>query len=68
MKRIYRACERQVVYSLTTDRLVIYWATNNMLAGIYFNSHAQEMMKKQMYPLDFSSFPPLHKETPLTTL
>ena len=70
MKSIYHECEARVIYSLTTDRQpVIYWATNHLLARIYFDSNTQEMTKQQLYPLDFSSFffSPLHEEIPPTT-
>ena len=40
MKWINHEREAQVMYSLTTDREpVIYWATNDLLAGIYFDSN-----------------------------
>ena len=69
MKWIYHEREARVVYSLTTDQQpVIYWATNHLLARIYFDSNAQETTKKQLYPSDFSIFPPLHEEIPPTTL
>ena len=47
---------------------VIYWATNHLLARIYFDSNTHETTKKQLYPSDFSSFLPLYEEIPLTTL
>ena len=69
MKWIYHEREARVIYSLTTDRQpVIYWVTNHLLARIYFDSNTQETTKKQLYPPDFSSFPPLHEEIPPTTL
>ena len=69
VKWIYHECKARVIYSLTTDRQpVIYWATNHLLARINFNSNTRETTKKQLYPSDFSSFPPLHKEIPPTTL
>ena len=69
MKWIYHEREARVMYSLTTARQpVIYWATNHLLVKIYFDSNTQETTKKQLHLLDFSSFPPLHEETPPTTL
>ena len=62
MKWILHEREAQVVYSLTTDRQpVIYWATNLLLARLYFESNTQEMTKRQMYPSETASFPPLHE-------
>ena len=69
MKWIYHEREARVIYSLSTDRQpVIYWATNHLFARIYFDSNTQETTKKQLYPSDFFSFPPLHEEIPPTTL
>ena len=66
MKWIYHDRKVRVIYSLTTDRQpVIYWATNHLLA---IDSNTQETTKKQLYPSDFSSFPPLHEVIPPTTL
>ena len=69
MKLIYHEHEARVIYLLTADRQpVIYWATNHLLARIYFDSNMQETMTKQLYPSDFSSFPPLHEEIMPTNL
>ena len=57
MKWIYHEREAQVIYSLTTDRQsVIFWATNHLLAILYFDSNTQEMTKTQVYPADVSYF------------
>ena len=62
MKWIYHESEARVIYSLTTGRQsVICWATNHLLARFYFDSNTQETMKRQVYPSDVSSFPPLHE-------
>ena len=56
--------EARVIYSLITDRQpVIYWATNHLLARLYFDSNTQEMTKRQAYLSYVSSFPPLHEKT-----
>ena len=69
MNWIYHEREARVIYSLTTDRQpMIYWAKNHLLARTYFDSNTQETKKTQLYPSDFSSFPPLHEEIPPTTL
>ena len=61
MKWILHEREARVIYSLTTDRQpVIYWATNHLFARLYFDSNTQETKKRQVYPLDVASFPPLH--------
>ena len=39
----------------------MYWATNHLLARLYFDSNIQETTKMQVYP-DFSSFLPLHEK------
>ena len=54
MKWLCHEREVRVIYSLTTDRQP--------------DSNTQEMTKKQLYPSDFSSFPPLHEEILPTTL
>ena len=56
------------IFTETDRQPVIYWATNHLLARIYFDSNTQETTKKQLYPSDFSSFSPLHEEIPPTTL
>ena len=62
MKWIFHEREAEVIYSLTTDRQpVIYWAINHLLARLYFVSNTQEMKKRQVYPSEVASFPPLHK-------
>ena len=69
MKWIYYECEARVIYSLSTDRQpVIYWATNHLLAESISILNTQETTKKQLYPSDCSSFPPLHEEILPTTL
>ena len=46
MKWIYHEREARVIYSLTTDgQPVIDWATNHLLARIYFDSNTQETTK-----------------------
>ena len=63
MKWIYHERGARVIYLLTTDRqLVIYWATNQLLARLYFDSNTLETTKRQVYPLDVSRFPPLHEK------
>ena len=63
MKWIYHKSEERVIYSLTTDQQpVIYWATNHLLARICFDSNTQETTKRQVYPSDIASFPPLHEK------
>ena len=63
MKWIYLEREARVIYSLTTDRqAVIYWATNHLLARICVDSNTQETTKRQVYPSDAASFPPLHEK------
>ena len=65
MKWIYHVREARVIYSLTTDRqLVIYWATNHLLARLYFDYNTQEMTKKQLYPSDFSQFSAITRRNP----
>ena len=62
MKWIFHESEARVIYSLTTNRQsVIYWATIHMLARVYFDSNTQETTKRQVYPLEVASFPPLHE-------
>ena len=57
MKWIYQEHEAQVIYSLTTDRQpVMYWATNHLIARLYFNSNTYETTKIQVYPSDVSIF------------
>ena len=63
MKWIYHRREARVIYSFTADRQpVIYWATNHLLARLFFDSNKQETTKRQMYPSDVSSFPPLREK------
>ena len=63
MKWIYHKREARVINSLMTDRQpVIYWATNHFLARFYFDSNTQETTKRQVFPSDASSFPPLHEK------
>ena len=63
MKYIYYEREARVIYSLMTDRQpVIYWAKTHLLARLCFDSHTQETTKRQAYPSDVSSFPPLHEK------
>ena len=62
MKWIFREREARVIYSLTTNRPVIYLATNHLLARLYFLSNTQEMTKRQVYPSDVTSFPPKHEK------
>ena len=46
MKWINHEREARVIYSLTTDRQpVIYWATNHLLARIYFDSMKKKRLK-----------------------
>ena len=53
MRWIYHQREARVIYSLTTDRQpVIYWATNHLLARLYFDSYTQETTKGQVFPSD----------------
>ena len=48
--------------SATTDRQpVMYWATNHLLARLYFDSNTQETTKRQVYASYVSSFPPLRE-------
>ena len=62
MKWIFHEREAQVIYLLTTDRQpVIYWATGHLLARLYFDSNTQETKKRQVYPSENASFPPLHE-------
>ena len=45
---IFHGREARVIYSQTTDRQpVIYWATNHLLAKLYFDSNTQETTKRQ---------------------
>ena len=63
MKRIFHEREARVIYSLTTDRQPnIYWAKNHLLARLFFVSNTQETTKRQVYPSDADSFPPLHEK------
>ena len=63
MKRVYHEREAGVTYSQRTDRQpVTYWATNHLLARLYFDSNTQEITKRHMYPSYISSFPPLHEK------
>ena len=65
LKWIYHDHKAEVTYSLMTQsdhQPVIYWATKYLLAKICFDLNTQETAKTQVYPSDFSSFPPLHKE------
>ena len=63
MKWINHEREAREIYSLTNDRQpVIYWATYHLLARTYFDSSTQETTKRQVYPSDVSSFPPLHEK------
>ena len=66
VKWIYHEREAQVLYSFTTDRQpLIYWTTNHLLARqdkTDFDSNTQEARKRQMYPSDGSSFPPLREK------
>ena len=53
---VYHEREAQVIYSLMTDwRPEKYWATNHLLARLYFNSNTQEKTKRliilQMVPV-----------------
>ena len=65
MKWIFHESQVQVIYSLTTDQLpVIYWATNHLLARLYFDSNTQETKKRQVYHLGVGSFPPLKNGNP----
>ena len=53
--------ETRVIYQLATDRQTVnYYSTIHALELIFFDSNTQETMKKQLYPSDASSFPPLH--------
>ena len=61
VKWIYHKRKARVIYSLATDRQpVIYWATNPLVARLYFDSYSQKPTKRQVYPSDVTSFPPLH--------
>ena len=61
VKWIFHEREARVIYSLTTDRQpVIYWATNHLLARLYFDSNTQEPTKRQVFSSGVASFPPLH--------
>ena len=49
MKWIYYERKARVIYLLTTDRqAVLYWATYNLLARLYFVSNTQEMTQIQV--------------------
>ena len=62
MKWIFHEREAHVIYSLMIERQpVIYWATNHLLARLYFDSNTQETKKRQVYPSEVASFPPLHE-------
>ena len=62
MKWIFHECEARVIYSLATDRQpVIYSGTNHLIASLCFNSNTQKKTKRQVYPSDIASFPPLHE-------
>ena len=63
MKWIFHEREARVIYSLTTDlQPVIYCATNHLLARLYFDSYTHNTTKRQVYPSDVSSFPPLYEK------
>ena len=63
MKLIYHECEVRVIYSLMADRQpMIYWATNHLLARLFLDSNTHKTTKRQRYPSDVSSFPPLHEK------
>ena len=63
VKWIYHEREARVIYSPTTDRQpAIYWATKHLLARFCFDHNTHETTKRQMYPSDVSSFPPLHEK------
>ena len=60
MKWILDEREARVIYSLTIDRQpVIYWATNHMLARLYFDSNTQQ--NNENASVSFR-FPPLHEK------
>ena len=51
VKWIFHECKAPVIF--TDDRQpVIYWATNHLLARLYFNFNTHEMTKRQVYPSD----------------
>ena len=55
MKWIFHKREARVTYSLTTDRQpVIYWATNHLLARLYFDSNTHETKTRQVYPSEIA--------------
>ena len=45
-----------------------YYSIIHALELIYFDSNTQEMMKTQLYPSDFSNFPPLYWRNPAKRL
>ena len=51
-------CEWFICLQLTDKQ----WIITQLL--IYFDSNIQETMKKQLYPSDYSKFPPLHWRNP----
>ena len=60
---IYHQHKARVHYSLTTDRQsVIYWATNHMLARLYFDSKTHETEKKASVSFKCFQFPPLYEK------
>ena len=73
MRWIFHEREARVIHSLTTDlQPVIYWATNHLLARLYFSSNThtkqnnnnKKRTKRQVYPSDIANFPPLHEKSP----
>ena len=63
MKWIFHELEARVTYSLTTDRqAVIYWATNHLLARLYFDSNTHKTKKRQVYPSEIASFLSFHEQ------
>ena len=62
MKWIFHEREARVIYSLTIDgQPVIYWATNHLLTRLSLDFNTQATTKRQEYPSEVASFPPLNK-------
>ena len=58
-----------MIYLLTTDRQAVnYYSIIHILELIYFDSNAQETMKKQLYPSNSCNFLPLHWRNPAKCL
>ena len=52
----------------TDKQWITYYSTIHALALIYFDSNAQETMKKRLYPSDSFNCPPLHWRNPAEVL